>query len=333
MTIKVLHKTRYVENISILLSALLCLVAATGCPSAQKPFDPIDAQLYSSGKSYTYEPLNPTTVWIRDPSEEEVKKGYLDADETSNEFKTALLRDLDTETVRISLSTLGGDAKLNAGVVGVSVSGQSYVLIADYIKYITSSKKLDVSYDTIDDSGKKTVRQFSGSVPIYTGIGLRVRAEFQAHKNGLNISGLPAIAVAATSDGISGRLTVQTLGITGQEISSLMPFISDISVASIQSAVQAVAAIKAKIYEDSTTVYPKIVGFETPSRDPALIRAITEKLYASEEWICPVIKKMKNIRGGDVTILWIDWFSPPTEEKAAGIKLNVRTGKEKAGEE
>ena len=100
---------------------------------------------------------------------------------------------------------------------------------------------------------------------------------------------MPAIAVAANSKGISGRLTVQTLGITGKEVTGLMPFISDVSVTSIQNAVQAVGAIKAKIYEDSTVVSPKIVGFESPESSPDLIRAITGYMYASEEWICPTL--------------------------------------------
>ena len=146
---------------------------------------------------------------------------------------------------------------------------------------------------------------------MYTGIGLRIRAEFKALEGGLNISGLPAIAAAASANGISGRLTVQTLGITGPEITGLMPLISDISVSSIQSAVQAVAAIKAKIYEESTTVYPKIVGFESPENDPGLIRAITGIMYASHEWIMPTITV--HPQDSSKQIYWIDWFSAPPE--------------------
>lgn len=301
---------------AVLLS-LIWLSAIAGCTSLRTPLDPIDSDLYASGTAYTYQPLNPTTVWIRDPTLKEIKDDPLiaDADETSNDFNKALLRDLDTETVRIALNTLGGDVKFSAGVVGVSVAGQSYVLVVDYIKYITSSRKLDTCYTVVNAKGIESKKQFTGTVPIYTGIGLRVRAEFQANKNGLDISGLPAIAFAATSNGISGRLTVQTLGITGQEVTGLMPIISDISIASIQSAVQSVAAIKAKIYEDSTTVYPKVVGFETPSQDPMLIKAITEKIYATEEWICPVIKEVKNLQGKPKKILWIDWDSPPPSDE------------------
>lgn len=315
MSIKPSFKTITVGYKVVFVLSLIWVSAVAGCASMRTPLDPIDSDLYASGTAYTYQPLNPTTVWIRDPTAKEIKDGHLDADETSNDFKKALLRDLDTEAVRIALNTLGGDAKFSAGVVGASVAGESYVLFVDYIKYFASSKIVDIDYKVINAKGIESKKQFKGTVPIYIGIGLRIRAEFQAHKSGLNISGLPAIAFAANSNGISGRLTVQTLGITGQEVTGLMPIISDISIASIQSAVQAVAAIKAKIYEDSTTVYPKIVGFETPSQDPVLIRAITEKIYASQEWICPVIKEVKNLQGKTENILWIDWDSPyPSDE-------------------
>ncbi len=295
------------KTLSLLVLVLVCITTFVSC--TLRPLDPIDSQLYSSGTAYTYQPLNPTTVWIRDPSQKEIEDGYLDADETSFEFNKALLRDLDTETVRIALNTLNGNVNFNAGIIGTSVKGQSYMLIVDYIKYITSSKKINVKYPSSNAQGQDEEKSFVGTVPMYTGIGLRIRAEFKALEGGLNISGLPALAVAANSKGISGRLTIQTLGITGPEVTALMPLISDISVASIQFALQAVAAIKAKIYEKSTTVYPKIVGFESPERDPALIRKITEVLYASEEWICPTV--IKNPQDDTKNILWINWFSPP----------------------
>ena len=92
----------------------------------------------------------------------------------------------------------------------------------------------------------------------------------------------------------------------------LQAFYRNVFKAIFPSAVQAVAAIKAKIYEESTTVYPKIVGFESPKRDPALIGAITECLYASAEYIVPVVSK--NPQDETKDIFWIKWFSPPPEE-------------------
>ncbi len=302
-----------VFKLILLLGLALCwALILAGCVSSQLA-DPIDPKIHPRGTTYRYQPLNPTTVWIRDPTEEEVADGWSDADETSYEFNKALLRDLDTETVRIAMDTLDGSASLSAGVVGASVKGQSYVLIVDYIKYITSNQPIDTHYFSYGEDDQEHEEHFNGAVPIYTGIGLRIRAEFKATESGLNISGLPALAIAASVNGISGRLTVQTLGITGPEITALMPILSDISVSSIQSAVQAVGAIKAKIYEDSTTVYPKIVGFESPRDNPELIRAIAGALYATELWVCPVV--IKNPEDPAKKIHWINWFSSPPEDE------------------
>lgn len=291
--------------------ALVGVLAFVGCKII--PLEPIDPELYSSGAVYTYQPLNPTTVWIRDPSKAEEKQGFEDADETSFEFNKSLLRDLDTETVRIALNILEAKGSLKGAVVGTSVQGNTYVLIVDYIKYITDPKGIKIKYTSTNAQGQEVKKRFVGTVPMYTGVGLRIRAEYQVLKGKVNISGLPALAVAAEADKISGRLTVQTLGISGSEVTGLMPLISDISVTSIQNAVQAVAAIKAKIYEESTTVYPKIIGFESPGKDPELIRAITEYFYASKEYICPVV--IKNPQDKTKTILWIKWFSPPSEDE------------------
>jgi len=293
--------------------ALVAVLASAGCAlKAQKPVDPIRSEFYASGSVYLYQPLNPTTIWLKDA--EKLEPGETKADITSLEFKNALLRDLDTETLRISLSKISGSASATVAVVGASVKGESYVLTLDYIKYFTHNKRVKTSYKVRTPDGKEDTRPFSANIPVYEGIGVRVRAEFTALETGLNISGLPALSIAANGNKISGRLTVQTLGVTGPQITGLMPIISDISVASIQSAVQAVAAIKAKLYEDSTVAYPKIVGFEAPASQLDAIPAITEYLYGLDEEV--VARVSPNPMKPGQTILWIDWEPEPTPAKA-----------------
>jgi len=295
------------KQLSVLIFFSILLFGCVSNPSnvskAQKP---------EFGLNYIYQPLNPTTIWIRDPTEKEKSNGLRDADETSYNFNKALLRDLDTETVRISLDKVNANFNINKSIVGVSVEGQSYILIVDYIKYFTHSRKISTEYKVVDSNFKERKEKFDGAIPIYAGIGLRVRAEFRANESGINISGLPAIAMASSLNQISGRLTVQTLGVSGPEITALMPIITDISVTSIQNAVQAVGAIKAKLYEESTTLYPKLVGFESPGNSPGLIRHITEQLYASEEYIMPTV--ITNPEDNTKDIHWIDWFSSPPKE-------------------
>lgn len=194
-------------------------------------------------------------------------------------------------------------------IVGGSTKGESYVLVIDYIKYFTSDEHVNVEYEDAGRAGAAT--QTIHIVPIYAGIGVRIRAEFRALASNVNISGLPALGVAADARQVSGRLTVQTLGITGPDITALMPILSDLSVGSIQSAVQAVAAIKAKLYEDSSVAYPKIVGFESPTPNADAIRKVTEYLYGAEEAILPRVSP--NPMKRDQGLLWIQWF--PTQDE------------------
>ncbi len=292
---------------SLLLAGLLF-----GC-ATQNP--PVDSVLSRSTVAYKYQPLRPTTIWFGALTCADRESGMNDPDWQSAKFKSAVLRDLDTETVRISLDQISASSELSAGVVGTSVAGQSYLLIVDYIKYNSSNREVDLDYPIVED-GNETTKQFKGTIPIYAGIGLRIRAEFTAHESGLNISGLPAISVAATTEGISGRLTVSTLGITGREISPLMPIISDISVTSIQNAVQAVGAIKAKIYEDDTVIALKIIGYESPNTDPGLIQKLTEYLYGIDLTVYPAVSPNPEYpEDPDKKLYWVNWLLKPWDEQ------------------
>lgn len=271
--------TRHSRN---LLPLLLCALLG-GCAKSASQLEPIHPDYFASGSAYVYQPINPITVWFRDADNEETSAGFTAAAITSPDFNAALLRDLDTQTVRIGLDNTTGSASATNPIVNTTISGQSYVLIVDYIMYHSRTLNIqNLTYQSPDHTGQLTDRTYCGSVPLYTGIGLRIRAEFTALKGNVNISGLPALALAADAGHIAGRIAVQTMGITGKEITALMPIMSDIDGTSIQNAVQAVAAIKSKIHEPDTTVYPKIVGFESPSLDPRFIAALTSHIYAAD---------------------------------------------------
>jgi len=87
-----------------------------------------------------------------------------------------------------------------------------------------------------------------------------------------------------------------------------MVFLSDISVGSIQSAVQALSAVKAKMYEPKTTVYPKLVGFEAPTDQLDAIPALVRELYRLDFNVCP---RLASRPGSDPAkndkYLWIQW--------------------------
>ncbi len=242
------------------------------------------------------------TVWVTPDYDDDEEAANL----SSDEFKDTLLRDLDTDTVRISLDDFQGNTSIKTSFGGASVKGRSYTLIVDYIKYFAGAKDVNFEYNTCY-CDPNLVLPFNERIPIYLGVGLRVRAEFEALKSGIDISGLPALSIAASSNHVNGRLTVQTLGISGPEITDTFPIISDISVSSMQNALQVLASVKAKLYDKSTVVFPKLIAFETPEKDPALIKGITKELYAKDLYIKPTINRNKtplNLEDDYVEILW-----------------------------
>ena len=300
---------------SMISAAMLCCMLTTGCVNKASKLEPISPDLYTSGSAYVYQPINPTTVWFRDATDDEKSRGFADVDFTTEHFNRALLKDLDTQTVRIGVDNFTASGDLATPLADTTVKGNRYVLIVDYIMYHSRTIAVeDMTYHSPDRQGNLTDQTYTGHIPIYTGIGLRIRAEFTALEGGVQISGLPALAVAAKAGHITGRIAVQTMGITGKEITALMPIISDIDGTSIQNAAQAVAAIKSKIYEPDTTLYPKVIGFESPSLDPHLIRALTGHIYAAEHYAVALVADAPADTEGKR--LEIRWDSPPLHTMA-----------------
>ncbi|MEM7791520.1 MAG: hypothetical protein AAF546_08985, partial [Verrucomicrobiota bacterium] len=207
-----------------------------------------------------------------------------------------------------SMSRFSGKGSIQAPVAGATAKGETYILTVDYIKYFATNFPVDVTYtDAIGN-----MNQYEGRVPVYSGVGVRIRATFQSLTSDLNISGLPGLAIAADAGNISGNLTVQSMGISGKDISLLMPFLSDISIASIQQAVQTAASIKAKMYDVGTTVYPKIIGFESPSSDPQMVKAIAKYLYELDVYATPTVSANPQDPNDDAYI-WVNWFHNMTD--------------------
>jgi hypothetical protein len=97
-------------------------------------------------------------------------------------------------------------------------------------------------------------------VPVYVGVGLRLTANIKVNEGSVDLSNLFAIGAAAQAKQISGTLVIQTLGLSGVGVSSVLPMPSEINQTSIQNAIQSLGAIKAKMYDEGTLVTPRVVG-------------------------------------------------------------------------
>lgn len=147
------------------------------------------------------------------------------------------------EAVHISVLQYSKEGGLTVPTVTVSAKGSSYRVIVDYAKY-----RIDSTNDKIYQSG----------------IGIRMTAEITTSEANINISSLYGLGIAAKAGKLSGTLSFQTIGISGKQISSLVPLPSEISVESIQTAMQAAAAIKSNIYgvEDDVAIFPQVFAYK-----------------------------------------------------------------------
>jgi hypothetical protein len=100
--------------------------------------------------------------------------------------------------------------------------------------------------------------------PVYVGVGLRLTASVTVVKGNVNLSSLGAIAAEAKAGRLVGTLVVQTLGISGRNVSTMLPLPSEINETTVQNAILALGSIKAVLNDSSTVITPRVVGIYNP---------------------------------------------------------------------
>ncbi len=134
------------------------------------------------------------------------------------------------------------------------------------------------------------------TIPVYVGIGLRLTATVRVLKGKVGLGSLSALALAAQAGQISGSLVIQTLGISGSQVSTILPLPNQIDQPTIQDAILNIGSIKALLYESTTDnriiLRPRVTGFFNPyaGSGPELISSIISELArspASLELTCP----------------------------------------------
>lgn len=262
-------------------------------------------------------------------------KGYQPIDpiqlKISKENDTLSFKDIidefPNEATRIAIGKLNENGSLTFGPFSVARKGESYSVIIDYIKYISTSlptkysevykvmryetyienqrfldyfdvqtptdeqlpkikeedkdkKVIQGAYSLQTNHGKidgerfqiqpkfelKTAKQFDNKikVPVYVGVGLRIQASVTVLKDSLNIGSLYGLGLAASQNELNGTLIIQSLGISGENISPIIPIPDRINESTIQTAMQSLATIKSKIYDKKTKITPQVVAFGLP---------------------------------------------------------------------
>lgn len=225
--------------------SVVCLMALVlnGCVSWKIPATPDDLTLT---QSYGYHPLDSLPVKIS-------------PENATRERKLASLPD---ETMRLAIGQIDHKKGISFGSAAAGVAGNSYLVVLDYMKFTTRSYGVN---KTRDEDNKILVAVTDAPnpdvvVPVYVGVGLRLTANVTVNEGRVDLGNLFALGVAAQEKKISGTLVIQSLGLSGAGVSSLIPIPSDINPTTVQNALMAIGAIKAKMYDGDISVVPRVVG-------------------------------------------------------------------------
>lgn len=128
------------------------------------------------------------------------------------------------------------------GIFGAS-SHREHVAI-DFMKYRS---------EDIVDARQNTVA--------YARVGAGMRLIIDVVTTEASIGGsLISLAVSAKAGRTSGSISVDVVGINAKDITLSMPFTTDLSEGSIQKIIEALAIVKSKISDDSSTLTPQYIA-------------------------------------------------------------------------
>lgn len=276
-------------------AAAIGALLLAGCgEEASAPVQTQAAQL----SGFTYIPLDPL------PVSEERGRGCFNDDRGENELRP-VLPSLPDNAVRMAVRQLDSTGSATVGPATVGVENSQYQVILDYINADVVNMRLLITRApdnaTTGEPGKivriqrlpqydyaaapepaaaaaegaagpaadsaRAIRAQDQEVviPVYVGVGLRLTANVNVLKGKVNLSSLGALAAEAQAGNISGSLIVQTLGITGKQVTSSLPLPSELNATTIQNAILALGSVKAVVYDQaSTIVIPRVTGIYNP---------------------------------------------------------------------
>lgn len=198
---------------------------------------------------------------------------------------------------RVSTRLISGEAGVKGGPATVGTSGNTYELVQDFIAYdetnlrFTLAERASVQGKGGGAAGERPVARLMAEnerarapsdetvVPVYVGVGLRLTAIVTVLKGNVGLD-FAAISGAARAERVKGGLVVQTLGVNGPRVATLMPLPGELNATTIQNAAVALGAIKALLYDADTGKTATVVGIHYPYRewDADKVNAIVSSL-------------------------------------------------------
>jgi hypothetical protein len=217
---------------------------------------------------------------------------------------------------RVATRSLSGEANFSAGPAAVGVKGKEYEVVVDFAATDTANltfqlpaaatgggdataeqaegvKRIDPPAAAAD-KGKRSAAQAAAApaavrtpagqekvvIPVYVGVGLRLRARVEVLEGKVNLANLAGLAAGVQGDRVAGSLTVQTLGINGPKVSLLVAAPNELNPTTVQNATLSLGSIRALLYAADTQPKARVTGiyYPFPKADPEIINAIVSEL-------------------------------------------------------
>jgi hypothetical protein len=223
-----------------LSSVLLASAILAGCAAIAEPVGIEKGAINQPGKAGpVYVSVEPReTQWFDRETAAGIKRFYW-RDLTNAEVNSNLTLE------RSFVSVLKKDASANVGFVSAKYSGSAgqYRTILDYGKF----------RDDVMGENK---------TPVRVGVGVRIIADITTLKSDVDLGSIFAIAFAAKAGYLTGQIEVIKIGIDAPSLNLILPPPTDINDSSLQNALQAVASIRSKLYDQTTQLTPYILAMQ-----------------------------------------------------------------------
>lgn len=259
-----INKTYFKTIKKFIFYIIIVSITLISCKAQQAILDSGKQVILDSAKPYYsfrgFEPTDPTEYDDEVPIVVGDKVIYKEIKLLTNEQMFSFLNN---ETVIVSIGQFSAEGGIKYLPITVSAKGASYKITMDYMKSATLPVR-----DSLDENivGLRRV-----------GVGLRLISLITTMEEGINIGDLSSIGIAAKTGKLSGTLMIEVIGIKSKDVTTLLPLPSEINQSTIQTAMQALATIKSKIYDSSTKIYPQVMALNDYYKSKAKRKNINQE--------------------------------------------------------
>lgn len=177
---------------------------------------------------------------------------------------------LPNQTSTTTIKRIAADGKVTFLTASTSAESGVYEVVMDYAKY-RSEPVFDAGANPPGGAPPAASAALIGYGKI--GVGVRIKANIQTLKAGVDLNGLFALGLAARAQQLKGTLSVDVIGIDSPGVNALLPVGVQLDESSIQASLQSLASIQTKIYDDKVNLTPHLIAIR---RGRPLATAVSE---------------------------------------------------------